>query len=144
MTTALLCYTGPLVGTEQCLGTLHHIAVQWRMHRKLRQTKVRPKLTGSMVGVLDAHSHSDIHSNRCTYTHKQMDRHTPSFQQAPHLGDSYFRKEHSIRTHIASSSPPFLLSPCFLCSLLPYGLLRHHSSLFSASTLYIALALPCF
>lgn len=57
--------------------------------------------------------------NRCICTHKQAYRHKLSFQPAPHLGDSYFRKEHNIRTRIASSSIPCL---CSLCSLLPSGL----------------------
>lgn len=43
----------------------------------------------------------------CTYMHTDVDVHIckqTSFQQASHLGNSYFRKEHSIGTNTACSS----------------------------------------
>lgn len=112
-----------------------------------RWDRPRAGLNWQEVWLTHTRAHTHTHTlNRCTYIHKQTDRHTPSFQLAPHLGDSYFRKEHSIRTHIASSSPPFLLP---LPSLLPPSLWPSSSppplsSLFSASTLYISSVPACF
>lgn len=48
----------------------------------------------------------------CTYANRR----TPSFQQASHLGNSYFRKEHSVGTNTASSFTLCLCSLCFPCS----------------------------
>lgn len=48
-------------------GTLHHTAALWRTHRKVGQTKVRNKVTGSMV---------DVHTHSCT----QTDAHTLNTQ----------------------------------------------------------------
>lgn len=64
----------------------------------------------------------DFFHSTDAYAHKQAYRHKPCFQLAPHLGDSYFRTEHHIRTCIASSSFPCLCSLCLLCLLFPSGL----------------------
>lgn len=97
-------------------GTLHHTAAQRRTRRKAGQAKVRTKLTGSMVGETWIYALKQMH---IFYIHKQIDRHTPSRQPAPQWADGYFRKEHSVRTHVAFSSAPFRRSPCSLLSLWP-------------------------
>lgn len=135
MTTVPSCYTGQFVGTSGSVGvwyvavfgTLHHTVGQWRTLREVGQTKVRSKLTG---GMLDAHTQTWIQAFKQMHIHTQADtvRRTPSFQPVPHLGNSYFRKEH-IRTHIASSSPPFY-SPLPL--LLPPSLWPSSSPLLSS------------
>lgn len=136
MRMAVSCLTGLLVGTWRgvglsywvMFGTARHTAALRRSHR----------------------SRSDRRHGRCTHTHicaiiikepwilnmrtgflTQIDartsanRHTHSFQPASHLGDSYFRKEHSIRTNTASSSTlyapsatPFPLAFLFTALLL--------------------------
>lgn len=108
-------------------GTLHHTAAQLRARKKVGQTKGRPEVTGS---TLETSTHRcvcvPIHLNRCTHIHEQTDRCTPSSQAASHLGDSYFRKERSIRTQFACSSPP-----CLLCYLLPLAFLVTTTLFFS-------------
>lgn len=59
----------------------------------------------------DTQAHTDVHRSRWEFSLRgftQAARHTPSFKPAPHLGDSYFWKEQSIRTHIVPPALPLL------------------------------------
>lgn len=122
MTAVPSCYTGQLLGTSTGLsvwccwtvfGTLHHTAALRRTSREVGQAKVRTKLTGSTADALKQMHILDVH--------KQMDRHTPSSQPAPHQAIS------GKNTALGHTLPPAL--PLSLPrSLLPHGLPRHCSS----------------
>lgn len=66
-------------GTVRCLGHCTALRLGGEHTGRVGRTKGRPKLTGSMV---DAHTRRRgfMHLNRCTYIHKQTDRHLPSSQ----------------------------------------------------------------
>ncbi len=114
-------------GTARRLGHCTALRLGREHTGRVGRTKGRPKLTGSTV---DAHAHTRrrgfMHLNRCTYIHKQTDRHLPSSQ---HL--IWVIAISGKNTALGHTSPPALppfYSPHLPCSLLPSGLPRHHSS----------------
>lgn len=108
-----------MFGTEWCLG--HCTILQLREEHEGRWDRRRSERNGQNVWWMCTHTQTRtwiyaLEQMYILYTGKQTDRHTPSSHPAPHRGDGYFGKDHSIRTHIAFSTAPFLLSPASAAS----------------------------
>ena len=117
MTTAPSCYAGQLLGAPGGVQVWQRAACGEHTGRWNRLRSGR-KLPGSEVDAhacLTPHTHPQgcrfMHSNRCTYISAdgQTHKHLGSSQHL--MGDGYFRREHSIRTRFASSSPSLSTLP---------------------------------